>query len=98
MRNQVDIVELSNRVAAYEATGEEILRRLGEISTDIREVKQDLKTQVVEHAALKTAVALTDDKTVKLESRLNNIMGALGALVLAIVTGGFTLAAKIFTK
>lgn len=94
----VDVVELSGRVAANEANHDEILRRLNDISTSLRNIDADIRVSIKDQGDLKVRITTNENDTKRIENRLNTIMGAIGALVIAVVTGGFAVAGRIMGK
>ena len=94
----VDVVQLSERIAANEANHDEILRRLAEISMGLRNLDTDIRNVMAAQSDMKIRITTNESDTKRVETRLNTIMGAIGALILAVVTGGFAVAGRFMGK
>lgn len=98
--------DLNVRVTALESTNHahhgEMMRILSEMSTtmkeNFKEIKDDVKKQSISQKDLEAKVIANEKEISRVDGKLSRIMGAIGALCIAVVGGIFTLATKYIVR
>jgi seryl-tRNA synthetase len=95
-----DVIDLIQRVTALENTTEahhsEIMRILAQISSDVKDSRENAQDMSTEIALNKKAIESTDEKVEKVDSKINRMMSGAGALILAIIGGAITIISRLF--
>lgn len=86
--------EMGERIASLETAQsvirDEILRRLDSLSTDFRELRDDIKQSALKEFELETRVAVNEESLSSLKTKLNRILGGLGTILITILGAGVT--------
>jgi len=98
--------DIGNRVTAlentYAAQHSEIMRMLSAIGDTMKEgfkvLSDDVKEQAVKQATQEEKTKINQTEIMRIDSKLNKIMGSLGAAALTVVGGVFTLVARYFIR
>jgi GTP cyclohydrolase III len=98
--------DLSNRVTALENTGaaqhSEIMRMLADMSNSMKDsfkmLSSDVRDQAIKQATQDERITTSFKEIKRIDTKLNKIMGGIGAVALTIVGGIFTLAARYFGR
>jgi len=87
--------EMGERIASLETAQsviqDEILRRLDSLSTDFKELRDDIKQSSLKEFALETRVAVTEESLSSLKTKINRILGGLGTLLVTLLGAGITI-------
>ena len=86
--------EMGERIASLETAQsvirDEILRRLDSLSTDFRELRDDIKQSAMKEFELETRVAVNEESLSSLKTKLNRILGGLGTILITLLGAGVT--------
>ena len=86
--------EMGERIASLETAQsvirDEILRRLDSLSTDLRELRDDIKQSALKEFELETRVAVNEESLSSLKTKLNRILGGIGTILITLLGAGVT--------
>ena len=86
--------EMGERIASLETAQsvirDEILRRLDSLSTDFRELRDDIKQSALKEFELETRVAVNEESLSSLKTKLNRILGGIGTILITLLGAGVT--------